>query len=327
MAFLDKIRDMASRNLKTVVLPESDDERTIEAVDEILDKKLARIILVGKDDVRKKVKTFGVDHLDVVDPLKCKDLESMISEYYELRKAKGMTPDEAKKAVSEDSLIFGAMLVRRGLAAGFVAGANHTTPSVIRASLRCLQIDKSVGVVSGAFLMEVPHSQYGENGVFVFADCGVNPDPNPRQLAGIAVSSARLFKQLVGKKPIVALLSYSTKGSAEGDMVEKVRKAVERAKEMAPDIAIDGEFQVDSALVPKVALLKCANSEVAGKANVLIFPDLTSGNICYKMTQRLAGARAIGPLLTGFTKPCSDLSRGCSAEDIVDAVAITALRS
>ena len=327
MAFLDRIRDMASRDLKTVVLPESDDERTIEAVDEILEKKIARIILIGKDDIRKKVKASGADHLDIVDPLKYKDLDSMISEYYELRKAKGMTPEEAKKAVSEDSLTFGAMLVRRSLAAGFVAGANHTTPNVIRASLRCLQIDKSIGVVSGAFLMEVPHSQYGENGVFVFADCGVNPDPNPRQLAGIAVSSARLFKQLVGKKPIVALLSYSTKGSAEGEMVEKVRKAVERAREMAPDIAIDGEFQVDSALVPEVALLKCANSEVAGKANVLIFPDLTSGNICYKMTQRLAGARAVGPLLTGFTKPCSDLSRGCSAEDIVDAVAITALRS
>ena len=327
MALLDRIRDTAARNLRTVVLPESDDERMIEALDEILEKKIARIILIGKDDVRKKVKASGSDLLDIVDPLKYKDIEVFISEYLELRKAKGMTPEEARKTMIEDPLTFGSMLVRRGLAAGFVAGANHTTSSVIRAALRTLQIDKSIGVVSGAFLMEVPHSHYGENGVFIFADCGVNPDPNSRQLAGIAVSSARLFKQLVGKKPIVALLSYSTKGSAEGDMVTKVRDAVAKAKELAPDIAIDGEFQADSALVPEVAVLKCANSEVAGKANVLIFPDLTSGNICYKMTQRLASARAVGPLLTGFTKPCSDLSRGCSAEEIVDAVAITALRA
>lgn len=327
MALLDRIRDTASRNLKTIVLPEADDDRTIEALDEILEKKIARVILIDKDDVRKKVKSAGAEYLDIIDPLKYKDLDGLISEYYELRKARGETIDGARKAVSEDCLIFGAMLVRRGIADGFVAGANHTTPSVIRAALRCLPIDKSIGVVSGAFLMEVPHSQYGENGVFVFADCGVNPDPNPRQLAGIAVSGARLFKQLVGKKPIVALLSYSTKGSAEGEMVEKVKKAAEKAKGMAPDIAIDGEFQVDSALVPEVAVLKCANSEVAGKANVLIFPDLNSGNICYKMTQRLANARAVGPLLMGFTKPASDLSRGCSAEDIVDAVAITALRA
>lgn len=327
MALLDKIRDMASRRLKTIVLPESDDDRTIEALDEILEKRIARVILIGGDDVKKKIKHAGAELLDIIDPLKYKDIESLTSEYYELRKTKGITPEEARSVVTKEYLTFGAMLVRRGLAEGFVAGANHTTPDVIRAALRCLQIDKSIGVVSGAFLMEVPHSQYGENGVFVFADCGVNPDPNPRQLAGIAVSSARLFKQLVGKKPITALLSYSTKGSADGPMVDKVKQAVAKAKEMAPDIAIDGEFQVDSALVPEVAVLKCANSEVAGKANVLIFPDLNSGNICYKMTQRLANARAVGPLLMGFTKPCSDLSRGCSAEDIVDAVAITALRA
>ena len=327
MGFLEETRKKAARNLKTVVLPESDDDRTIEALGQILGEKIARIILIGRNEVKNKIKARNTDLLKIIDPLKYKDLESLISGYYELRKAKGMTPEEARAAVLADPLIFAAMLVRRNDADGFVAGANHTTPDVIRTALRCLQIDKSVGVVSGAFLMEVPDSPYGEKGVFVFADCGVNPDPNSRQLAGIAVSSAKLFRQLVGKKPVVALLSYSSKGSAGGPMVEKVKEAVAKAKEMAPDITIDGEFQVDSAIVPEIAALKCDKGEVAGKANVLVFPDLNSGNISYKLVQRLAGARAVGPFLLGFTKPASDLSRGCSVEDIVDAVAITALRA
>jgi phosphate acetyltransferase len=190
-----------------------------------------------------------------------------------------------------------------------------------------MQIDRSIGVVSGAFLMEVPGSEFGASGAFVFADCGVNPEPNARQLSGIAVSSAELFRKLVGQEPKVAFLSYSSKGSAQGPLVEKVKEAVARAREMSPGLAVDGEFQADSAIVPEVARMKCGSSPVAGYANVLIFPDLNSGNICYKLTQRLANARAVGPLLTGFTKPCSDLSRGCYAEDIVDAVAITAIRA
>jgi phosphate acetyltransferase len=238
-----------------------------------------------------------------------------------------MTPEEAAEAVRRDYVTFGAMLTRRGLADGFVAGANHTTPDVIRAALRCLPIDKEIGVVSGAFLMEVPSCEYGANGVFIFADCGVNPNPNARQLAGMAVSSAALFRQLVGETPRVALLSYSSQGSAHGEMVDKVVEAVKIAKAMAPGLALDGEFQADSAIVPEVAKIKCAESDVAGRANVLIFPDLDSGNICYKLTQRLAKARAVGPLLEGFTRPCSDLSRGCNADDIVDAVAITSLRA
>ena len=326
MSLLYDIRARASKLGRTIVLPESDDARTIEALNFILDNKIAKIILIGKDDVKSKVKTKNLKDLEIIDPQKYKDIGRMAAEYYEMRKAKGITPEEAGETVTKDWVTFGAMLVRWEMAYGFVAGANHTTPDVIRAALRCLRIDKDIGVVSGAFLMVVPNSKYGENGVFIFADCGVNPEPNSRQLAGIAVSSANLFKQLVGKTPRVAFLSYSSKGSAEGPLVDKVKDALVKAKEISPDILIDGEFQVDSAIVPEIAKIKCQAGDVAGRANVLIFPDLNSGNISYKMTQRLANARAVGPLLEGFTKPASDLSRGCDAEDIVDAVAATAIR-
>lgn len=326
MSILDKIREKASKNLKKIVLPETDDERTMEAIEAILDEKLSRLVVIGDDTVRKKIKSKNTELLEVVDPRKHKDIEKMAAEYYELRKLKGMTPEEARKVVSTDYLTFGAMLVKEGYADGFVAGASHTTPDVIRAALRCLTIDREIAVVSGAFLMEVPNCPYGENGTFIFADCGVNPQPNARQLAGIAVSSATLFQKLVGKRPVVAFLSYSSKGSAEGELVDKIKEAVARAKEIAPDLLIDGEFQADSAIVPEVAKIKCGDNPVAGKANVLIFPNLDSGNISYKLTQRLANARAVGPLLQGFKKPASDLSRGCSADDIVDAVAVTAVR-
>lgn len=327
MSLIDDIRDRSIKLGKSIVLPESDDPRTMEALDFILDKKIARIILVGKEEVRRVIKSKNLKDLEILDPENYKDIDAIASEYYELRKAKGMTPEEAGEIVRKDHLIFGGMLVRRGLADGFVAGANHTTPDVIRAALRCLPIDKNIGAVSGAFLMQVPNSPYGDKGTFIFADCGVNPEPNARQLAGIAVSSADLFKKLTGHVPRVAFLSYSSKGSAEGPLVQKVKEAVAKAKEDSPGLLIDGEFQVDSAIVPEVARRKCAESEVAGKANVLIFPDLNSGNISYKLTQRLANARAVGPFLMGFTKPCSDLSRGCFVEDIIDAVAVTAIRS
>jgi phosphate acetyltransferase len=229
--------------------------------------------------------------------------------------------------VTKEYVVFGALLVRTGLADGFVAGASHTTPDVVRTAIHCLELDKKIGSVSSAFLMVVPNSVYGESGIFIFADCGVNPDPNPNQLAGSAIAAAELFEKLVGKKPIVAFLSYSSQGSAKGPLVDKVVEAVKMAKERAPALAIDGEFQVDSAIVPEVAKLKCSASPVAGKANVLVFPNLDSGNISYKLVQRLANARAVGPLLLGTTKPCSDLSRGCSVDDIVDAVALTSVRS
>jgi phosphate acetyltransferase len=323
---LEKIRLKASKNVKKIVLPESDDDRTIEAVDTILDNRIARLIVVGKDSIRKKIKSKNTDMLEVLDPAGYGGIEKMASEYYELRKIKGMTPEEARHVVTTDYLTFGALLVREDSADGFVAGANHTTPDVIRAALRCLTIDREIAVVSGAFLMEVPNCAYGENGTFIFADCGVNPQPNARQLSGIAVTSATLFQKLTGKRPVVAFVSYSSKGSAEGELVDRIKEAVSRAKAIAPELLIDGEFQADSAIVPEIARIKCGDNPVAGHANVLIFPNLDSGNISYKLTQRLANARAVGPLLTGFRKPCSDLSRGCSAEDIVDAVAVTAVR-
>ncbi len=327
MNLIEDIRNKAKTAGKKIALPESDDKRTIEAVNYILDNDIARIILIGKEDAGKRIKSRNLKGFELIDPENYKDKDSMASEYYELRKPKGTTAEEAKEAIVKDYLTFSAMLVRRGAADGFVAGANHTTADTVRAALRTLKIDKTVGVVSGAFLMVVPGSPYGENGAFIFADCGVNPEPNARQLSGIAVSSANLFKKLTGKMPRVAFLSYSSKGSAAGPLVDKMREAVERAKEASPGLLVDGEFQVDSALVPEVAAIKCPASEVAGRANVLIFPDLNSGNISYKMTQRLADARAVGPILLGFTRPASDLSRGCNAEDIIDAVAITAIRA
>ncbi|MDO8525391.1 MAG: phosphate acetyltransferase [Candidatus Omnitrophota bacterium] len=327
MSIIEDIRDKARAAGKTIVLPESEDNRTMEALEYILDNGIAKIILIGKEGMRSRVKSKNSKYLQVIDPERYKETDLMASDYYEMRKLKGVTPEEAKETMRRDYLTFGAMLVRRGAADGFVAGANHTTADTIRAALRCLKVDKDIGVVSGAFLMVVPNSRYGENGTFLFADCGVNPEPNARQLSGIAVSSADLFKKLTGKTPRVAFLSYSSKGSAKGPLVDKIREAVSRAKEASPGIFIDGEFQVDSAIVPEVAAIKCPASDVAGKANVLIFPDLNSGNISYKMTQRLANARAVGPLLVGLTRPASDLSRGCDAEDIVDAVAITAIRS
>lgn len=327
MSILEKIRQNASKRPRVIVLPESGDPRTIEASNYILDHSIAKLLLIGKDDVRDRIKAKNTKDLEIIDPATYKDTEDLISEYYQMRMAKGITQEEARKTVRDEYVTFGAMLVRRGIADGFVSGADHTTPDIIRVALRCLRVDRDIGVVSGAFLMEAPNSAYGDDGVFVFADCAVNPDPNPNELAGIAVSSAALFQQLVGRTPRVALLSYSSKGSAKGPKVDSVIEAVKKAKEIAPSLLIDGEFQVDSAIVPKVAKIKCPESEVAGKANVLIFPDLNSGNISYKLTQRLANARAVGPLLLGFTKPCSDLSRGCSAEDIVDAVAVTAVRA
>ncbi|MFH1189943.1 MAG: phosphate acetyltransferase [Candidatus Omnitrophota bacterium] len=327
MSIIDEIRSRAAKNPRKIVLPESDDPRTLEALDYVLDNKIAKIILIGREDVRSKIKSKNLRDVEIIDPAKHGNIESIANEYYELRKGKGMTLEEAGRTVREEWLIFGAMLVRRDLADGFVAGANHTTADTVRASLRCITVDKEMAVAAGAFLMEVPSSPYGEKGVFVFADCGVNPEPNARQLAGIGVLSARLFEQLVGKTPRVAFLSYSSKGSAEGPLVDKIKTAIMKAKAVAPDLSIDGEFQVDSALVPEVAKIKCPASDVAGRANVLIFPDLNSGNISYKLTQRLTNARAVGPLLIGFTKPCSDLSRGCSVDDIIDAVAVTAIRA
>ncbi len=324
---LESIREKAKARPRRIVLPETEDSRTIEAIDCLLDNRIVKVVAVGKEDVRKKLKSKRLDDLELIDPEKYQKKEEFINKYYELRKHKGMTPEEARRIVTTEYVTFGALLVRQGVADGFVAGADHTTPDVVRTSIYCLELDRSIGTVSGAFLMVVPDCEYGSNGIFVFADCGVNPDPSSNQLSGVAVAAAKLFEKLVGEAPRVAFLSYSSKGSAKGKLVDKVVEAVRKAREKAPNIMIDGEFQVDSAIVPEVAKIKCSDSQVAGRANVLIFPSLDSGNISYKIVQRLAKARAVGPLLMGMTKPASDLSRGCDASDIADAAAITSLRA
>jgi phosphate acetyltransferase len=324
---LESIRTKSKANPKRIVLPETDDSRTIEAINYLLDNRIAKVIAIGRDEVRRKIRSKNTGELELLDPEKYEKIEELAAAYYELRKHKGMTPEEANRLVREERLIFGALFVRKGLADGFVAGASHTTPDVVRTTIHCLEIDKEIGTISSSFLMVVPECRYGESGAFLFADCGVNPDPNPNQLAGTAIASARLFKMLVGATPRIAFLSYSSKGSAKGPLVDKVVEAVRRTKERAPGLVVDGELQVDSAIVPEVAKRKCPESDVAGKANVLIFPSLDAGNISYKLVQRLARARAVGPLLMGALQPCSDLSRGCDANDIIDAVAVTSVRA
>ncbi len=327
------IRAKAKKKIQKIVLPESDDERVVEAGHRIANEKIAKVIILGGEDaVRKKLEGFGrydEELLRVIDP-KASDVFDVLAErFYEKRKHKNPDKEFYRKLLSSKYVYFGAMMVGAGMADGFVAGANHTTSDVAKAAIYCIDLDVSVGVASGSFIIYAKDSGYGDGGLFLFADCALVPDPDPRQLAGIAVSSARLYKDLFEKEPYVAMLSYSTKSSAGGALVEKVRKALDEARKLDPGLLIDGELQVDSALDPKIAQKKTSiqGSPVAGKANVLIFPNLDSGNISYKLVQRLAKARAIGPLIQGMMRPSSDLSRGCSVDDVIDAVAVTAVRS
>jgi len=303
-----RIRARAKANLKTIALPEIEDRRVKEAARLIEKEGIAKILLFGRGMLDKGKQ------------------DKYAQDYYELRKLKGITPEDAKK-VLEDPLYYAAMMARNGGIDGFVAGASHTTPDVARAAIQCLGTDPKINLASSCFVMSVPDCSYGEQGAFIFADCGIVPEPNARQLAAIAVSNAELAKKVFGISPRVALLSYSTKGSAKGRLVDKILEALALAKEMMPGLLIDGELQADAAIVPEVAEIKYPNSLLGGKANVLIFPGLEAGNIGYKLVQRLAKARAIGPLIVGLNRPCSDLSRGCSVEDIVDCVAVTAIRA
>ncbi|MFC1675245.1 phosphate acetyltransferase [Candidatus Omnitrophota bacterium] len=306
MDTIKKIREGARLRPKTVVLPESEDQRVLEAAKFIENEKIAKVILLGKDKINDK------------------DKEYYIKEFYQLRKAKGVKMQEVKK-IFESPLYCAAMMVRSGKADAFVAGASNTTPDVARAAIWCLGVDERMKIASSAFIMVAPNSCHGEKGTLIFADCGIVPDPNPRQMACIAIESAGLAKRVLGIKPRVALLSYSTKGSAKGKSIDKVREALGILREMAPELSADGEIQVDAAIVPEVAKIKHPQSPLGGKANVLIFPNLDAGNIGYKLVQRLAGARAVGPLLLGLNAPCSDMSRGCSVEDIVDCVAAVSI--
>lgn len=308
MYTVEKIRNSAKAKLKTIVLPEYNDARVLEAARIIKEEGIAKPVILGPDKVDPKKKAGYVE------------------EYYQMHKAKGIEKEDVKK-IFEDTLYYAAMMTHNSEVDGLVAGASHTTPDMARASIRCLGIDSRITVVSSCFIIVLPDCPYAENGTFIFADCGIIPDPNARQLACIALSAAELASKVLGLTPRIALLSYSTKGSANGRNVEKILEALKLLKAEAPDLLVDGEMQVDAAIVPEVAKIKCPDSPIGGKANIMIFPNLESGNISYKLVQRLAKARAVGPLLLGLKKPASDLSRGCSVEDIVDCVAVTAIRA
>jgi phosphate acetyltransferase len=327
-----ELREKAKKVKKKIVLPEGDDVRIVKAASIIAKEGIADITLLGKRNELSslaKENDISLDGVNVIDPSTHDKKQEVINTYCELRKSKGMTPEEAEKTVMEDFVFYGAVMTRMGLVDGFVAGANHTTSNVARAAIQCLKLDREIGTVCSSFIMEMTDCPFGEDGLFAYGDCAVIPHPSPRQLVGIAVATGDIFGKLFGIEPRVAMLSYSTKGSAvatEGSIIA-LRQAIEKIKIKRPDLIIDGELQLDAAIVPDVAKRKCPDSKVGGRANVLIFPNLDAGNISYKLTQRLGKARAVGPILQGLDKPCSDLSRGCSVDDIVDVVAITTIRA
>jgi len=327
---IQSLREKAGENIKKIVLPEGEDVRVVEAAARINQGRIAHVLLLGKQaEIEENAKKASVtlDGVEIIDPEKYGRVNEIISTYYELRKHKGISEDDAGKQVLENLVYYGAIMTRLDIADGYVAGACHTTTDVAKASIYCLKIDRNVGIVSSSFLMELQNCPFGEDGLFIFGDCGIIPDPSPMQLAGIAISCGGIMQSLFEIEARVALLSFSTKGSAYGKSIEKVVKALEIVKRKAPDLSVDGELQADAAVVPEVASIKCPGSKVAGKANVLVFPNLDAGNICYKITQRLGRARVVGPILQGLTKPASDLSRGCGVQEIVDAVTVTAVRA
>lgn len=308
MDTITRIRKQAQKKIKTIVLPEYDDKRTLEAARVIQREALAKVLVLTPDMIDKN------------------ELERYIQEYYQLYQSKGIDLDRVKKLFS-DNLYYAAMMTREGKADGLVAGAIHTTADIARACIRCIGLDERFTIASSCFIMDVPNCRYGDKGTFIFADCGIIPDPNARQLSCIARTAAELALKVLNLTPRVAFLSYSTKGSAKTESADKIAEALALLKEQSPQILADGEMQADAAIVPEVARIKCPDSPIKGEANVLIFPNLEAGNIGYKLVQRLSGCRAIGPLFLGLNKPASDLSRGCFAEDIVDSVAVTAIRA
>ena len=331
MKFINQIKERARKDIKTIILPEAEDKRVLEAASKVVEQGFAKIILLGNEEqIQKDSQELNIDlsGVTIIDPLKSEKRKAYAEKLYELRKNKGMTLEDAINTI-EEPIYFGMMMLKddQSQADGLVSGAAHSTSNTLRPALQILKTAPNTKLVSAFFVMCVPECGYGENGTFIFGDSGLNQNPTADELSEIAISSSRSCEQLVQKQAKVAMLSYSTYGSAKSELTEKVIEATKLAKEKSPDLLVDGELQLDAAIVPEIAKSKAPGSEVAGNANVLIFPDLNAGNIGYKLVQRLAKAEAYGPLCQGIARPVNDLSRGCSADDIVGVVAITAVQA
>ena len=331
MAFIEEIKNRAKNDIKTIILPESEDKRVLEAASKVINQGFAKVILLGdKNRILENSNKYDInlDGVDIINPLTSEKKEEYKQKLYELRKNKGMTLEQAEELLKEP-IYFGMMMLKdeNSKVDGLVSGAAHSTANTLRPALQILKTKPGTKLVSAFFVMCVPNCEYGENGTFIFGDSGLNQNPTADELSEIAISSSRSFEQLVQKEAKVAMLSYSTKGSAKSELTEKVIEATKLVKEKESNLMVDGELQLDAAIVPEIAASKAPDSPLKGEANVLIFPDLDAGNIGYKLVQRLAKAEAYGPLCQGIAKPVNDLSRGCSADDIVGVVAITAVQA
>jgi len=326
MDLLKNIKESAKKNKKRIVLPEGTEERTLKAANKVLSESIAEIILIGNpDEINNLAKQHNLEHINkatIIDPLNHEKKNTYIDLMVEIRKKKGLTKEDAGKLI-EDPLFLATLMIKNGDADGEVAGARNATGDVLRPAFQYVKTAKGISVVSGAFIMILKNTKFGDDGLMVFADCAVHPNPTDKELAEIAVATAKTTKAIAGIEPRVAMLSFSTKGSAKHEMVDKVVNATKYAKEMMPELQIDGELQADAAIIDTIGKKKAPNSEIAGKANVLVFPTLETGNIAYKLVQRMADAQAIGPVLQGMAAPINDLSRGCSVSDIVNLIAIT----